>query len=70
MILNIIFCLLIFCSVVLLAWLLGKYLYRVYSGEHSKLTRLSRSEEYIVSFCGVASKKSCGWKEYLILGSG
>src|SRR5450432_907270 len=50
---------------VLLAWPLGKYIAKVFSGEKTLLDFMKPVEHFIFRICGIDPGKSMNWKEFL-----
>jgi len=54
-----------FLLAVLLAFPLGKYIAKVYSGERTILDFMGPLERFIFRICGIDPSKKMGWKEFL-----
>jgi len=54
-----------FLLTVVLAFPLGRYISRVYKGERTLLDFLNPIERFIYRFCGIDTRKSMNWKEFL-----
>jgi K+-transporting ATPase ATPase A chain len=50
---------------VILAWPLGKYIAKVFSGERTLLDFMKPVERFIYRICGIDPEKSMNWKEFL-----
>jgi K+-transporting ATPase ATPase A chain len=50
---------------VLLAWPLGKYIAKVFSGERTLLGFMKPIERFFFRICGIDPEKSMNWKEFL-----
>jgi K+-transporting ATPase ATPase A chain len=50
---------------VLLAWPLGKYIAKVFSGERTLLDFMKPIERFLFRICGIDPEKSMNWKEFL-----
>lgn len=57
--------LLIFLATVLLAWPLGKYISRVFSGERTITGFMNPVERFFFKICGINPEQSMNWKQFL-----
>ncbi|MGP8214902.1 MAG: potassium-transporting ATPase subunit KdpA [Bacteroidia bacterium] len=63
---NTLGCILIFTVSVLLAWPLGAYMNRVYSGNPGYMNSLKLLENFLFRNCRIDPLKEMNWKQYLI----
>ncbi|MCE7698257.1 MAG: potassium-transporting ATPase subunit KdpA [Methanobacterium paludis] len=62
---SLIYIILFFVVAILLAWPLGKYMSKVFSGEKNFMTPLVRPvEKFIYRICGVDEAEEMTWKGY------
>ncbi|HVZ95464.1 MAG TPA: potassium-transporting ATPase subunit KdpA, partial [Chitinophagaceae bacterium] len=54
-----------FLLTILLAWPLGKYIARVFSGEKTFTDFMKPAERFIFRICGIDPARGMNWKEFL-----
>ena len=54
-----------FLLAVLLAWPLGKYISRVFSGERTITDFMNPFEKFLFRFCGINTRENMNWKQFL-----
>ncbi len=65
MIQSSVICCLLFLASALLAWPIGRFMSKVYSGNANRLDFLKPFEQFIFKTCGIDPAREMGWKQYL-----